>query len=110
MDRYILVTVGRQPTVLWLVALLRAGPFAGRAREFGTHEGQRRRAAPMRHLRTGTPDRLDEAVLLSVLADVKDGDFSVRMPLGWTGLAGKIADTLNDVIAANQALGAELAR
>src|SRR5664280_1865313 len=32
------------------------------------------------------------------------------MPLGWTGMAGKIADTLNDVIAANQTLGAELAR
>jgi len=32
------------------------------------------------------------------------------MPLGWTGLAGKIADTLNDVIAANETLGIELAR
>jgi signal transduction histidine kinase/CheY-like chemotaxis protein/HAMP domain-containing protein len=55
-------------------------------------------------------DQLDEAVLLTVLSDVKNGDFSVRMPLGWTGVAGKIADTLNDVIAANQTLGAELAR
>ncbi len=53
---------------------------------------------------------LDEAMLLSVLSDVKNGDFSVRMPLGWTGLAGKIADTLNDVIAANETLGIELAR
>ena len=32
------------------------------------------------------------------------------MPLEWTGVAGKIADGLNDVIVANQALGAELAR
>jgi signal transduction histidine kinase/HAMP domain-containing protein/ActR/RegA family two-component response regulator len=54
--------------------------------------------------------RLDEAVLLSVLADVKNGDFSVRMPLGWTGVPGKIADRLNDVIAANEMLGIELAR
>src|ERR1039458_7019714 len=53
---------------------------------------------------------LDEAMLLSVLSDVKSGDFSVRMPLGWTGLAGKIADTFNDVIAANETLGIELAR
>ena len=58
----------------------------------------------------GTADRLDEAVLLSVLSDVKSGDFSVRMPLEWTGVAGKIADRLNDVIAANQTLEAELAR
>jgi len=56
------------------------------------------------------PSPLDEKVLLSVLADVKNGDFSVRMPLDWTGVGGKIADTLNDVIAANQTLGAELAR
>ena len=55
-------------------------------------------------------DELDEAVLLGVLADVKNGDFSVRMPLEWTGVAGKIADGLNDVIVANQTLGAELAR
>ena len=53
---------------------------------------------------------LDEAILLGVLSDVRNGDFSVRMPLGWTGVAGKIADTLNDVIAANETLGIELAR
>jgi signal transduction histidine kinase/HAMP domain-containing protein/ActR/RegA family two-component response regulator len=55
-------------------------------------------------------DELDEAVLLTVLADVKRGDFSVRMPLTLTGVPGKIADTLNDVISANQTLGDELAR
>jgi signal transduction histidine kinase/CheY-like chemotaxis protein/HAMP domain-containing protein len=59
---------------------------------------------------TEPADRLDEVMLLSVLSDVKNGDFSVRMPLEWTGVAGKIADRLNDVIAANQSLGAELAR
>jgi hypothetical protein len=32
------------------------------------------------------------------------------MPLEWTGVAGKVADMLNDVIAANQTLGVELAR
>src|SRR6476469_8366688 len=53
---------------------------------------------------------LDEAVLLNVLADVKSGDFTVRMPLEWTGVASKIADRLNDVIAANQTLETELAR
>jgi HAMP domain-containing protein len=32
------------------------------------------------------------------------------MPLEWTGVAGKVADGLNDVIIANQALESELAR
>ena len=61
-------------------------------------------------LGSATTDDLDEAVLLSVLSDVKSGDFSARMPLDWTGVAGKVADRLNDVITANQALGIELAR
>ncbi len=55
-------------------------------------------------------DEVDPGLLLRTLSDVKNGDFSVRLPVEWTGVAGKIADTLNDVIAANQTLGAELAR
>jgi CheY-like chemotaxis protein/HAMP domain-containing protein len=35
------------------------------------------------------------------LAAVKKGDFSARMPLDWTGIDGKIADTLNDIIELN---------
>jgi signal transduction histidine kinase/HAMP domain-containing protein/CheY-like chemotaxis protein len=66
--------------------------------------------AAMINQQVGAADELDEAVLLSVLSDVENGDFSVRMPLGWTGVPGKIADRLNNVIAANEALGAELAR
>jgi signal transduction histidine kinase/HAMP domain-containing protein len=58
----------------------------------------------------GLANELDEAVLLTVLSDVENGDFDVRMPLEWTGVPGKIADTLNRVIAANQTLGDELAR
>jgi hypothetical protein len=59
---------------------------------------------------TPLADQLDPAVLLGVLAQVKGGDFSARMPLEWTGVTGKVADGLNDVIIANQALGPELAR
>ena len=55
-------------------------------------------------------DTVDAKVLLGVLAQVKGGDFTARMPLEWTGVAGKVADGLNDVIIANEALGAELAR
>ena len=38
----------------------------------------------------------------------KRGDFSVRLPDDWTGVAGKIADTFNEVIAKNQRLTLEL--
>lgn len=55
-------------------------------------------------------DPIDAKVLLRVLAQVKAGDFTARMPLDWTGVAGKVADGLNEVIIANQALGAELSR
>jgi signal transduction histidine kinase/CheY-like chemotaxis protein len=65
---------------------------------------------PLGHLQPVSADSLDEVVLLGVLSQVRNGDFSVRMPLEWTGVAGKIADVLNDVIAANQTLGAELAK
>jgi signal transduction histidine kinase/CheY-like chemotaxis protein/HAMP domain-containing protein len=61
-----------------------------------------------------TESRLTDAVvstaLLTVLARVREGDFTARMPLEWTGLAGKIADGVNDVIIGNQSLEAELTR
>ena len=58
----------------------------------------------------GKADRLDQAEMLRVLSEVRSGDFGVRMPLDWIGVPGKIADTLNEVIAANENLAAELAR
>src|SRR5690242_3436880 len=35
--------------------------------------------------------------LLTALLAVKKGDFNVRLPVGWTGIGGKVADTFNDV-------------
>ncbi len=55
-------------------------------------------------------DTIDAEALLSVLARLRAGDFTARMPLAWTGIAGKVADGLNEVIVANQALEVELAR
>jgi signal transduction histidine kinase/HAMP domain-containing protein/ActR/RegA family two-component response regulator len=55
-------------------------------------------------------ERAKFAVLLDVLARVKEGDFRARMPHDWTGLAGKVADDLNDVIIANQTFSDQLAR
>ena len=58
----------------------------------------------------GTMETIDLKEILTVLARVKQGDFTARMPVEWTGLAGKVADTVNDVIMANQAMEAELVR
>ena len=55
-------------------------------------------------------DAIDVKILLSFIAQVKAGDFSARMPLDWTGVAGKVADGLNEVVGANEQIGAELAR
>src|ERR1700691_965822 len=66
--------------------------------------------APVPSRGSSKSDVLDAALFLSVLSRVKTGDFSARMPLEWTGVAGKVADALNDIIASNQALETELAR
>jgi HAMP domain-containing protein/CheY-like chemotaxis protein/signal transduction histidine kinase len=47
---------------------------------------------------TDMAEQLDVKRLLSTLMALKKGDFSVRMPSDWTGVSGKIADTLNDII------------
>src|SRR2546421_685901 len=55
-------------------------------------------------------DALDTAHLLRVLTEFKRGNFGARMPENLTGTDGKIADTLNDIIEANQRLSSELER
>jgi hypothetical protein len=55
-------------------------------------------------------DQLDSKQLLSALTAFKRGDFSTHLPDDRTGIAGKIADTFNDVIRINQRLTEELAR
>jgi HAMP domain-containing protein/CheY-like chemotaxis protein/signal transduction histidine kinase len=47
---------------------------------------------------TRTTDSLNTKLLLKALVAFKKGDFSVRLPGEWTGEAGKIADTLNEII------------
>ncbi len=53
---------------------------------------------------------LDLRELLRALQAVRDGDFSVRLPSDRTGLTGKIVDTFNDIVIANQQLASELDR
>jgi len=49
-------------------------------------------------------------VILSSLQSMRNGDFTVRLPGTWVGLPGKIADTFNDIVAANQHMAQELQR
>src|SRR3569833_236695 len=48
--------------------------------------------------------------ILQSLLTMKDGDFSVRLPVVWTGLPGKIADNFNEIITANEQMAFELKR
>jgi hypothetical protein len=56
------------------------------------------------------PGSVDLSVILGCLQTMRSGDFSVRLPGSWTGLAGKIADTFNDIVAVNQQMAHELRR
>src|SRR6184192_977832 len=58
----------------------------------------------------GALDRLDDKILLSVLTAFKKGNFAVRLPVEWTGIAGRIADAFNDVIELNEKMARELER
>ncbi|HEY4382831.1 MAG TPA: HAMP domain-containing protein [Acidobacteriaceae bacterium] len=57
-----------------------------------------------------SPQGEDLALILESLQTMRDGNFSVRLPVAWTGLKGKIADTFNDIIAANERMAVELKR
>jgi methyl-accepting chemotaxis protein len=55
-------------------------------------------------------DELDVSQLFEVLNAFEKGDFSIRMPIDKTGLAGKVADKLNDIIERNQRMVQEFER
>jgi len=48
------------------------------------------------------------ADLLRVLQAVRAGDFTVRLPIDAVGIEGKIADTFNEIVAANERMAREL--
>ena len=59
---------------------------------------------------TRTSDSLNTKLLLKALVAFKKGDFSVRLPGEWTGEAGKIADTFNDIIELSDRTAKEIDR
>jgi HAMP domain-containing protein/CheY-like chemotaxis protein/signal transduction histidine kinase len=77
------------------------GPSAGREEKEKTNGNSARLAEPA----SG-----DLSIILASLQTMRDGDFSVRLPGSWTGLSGKIADTFNSIVSANQQMADELKR
>src|SRR5689334_20517696 len=53
---------------------------------------------------------LDNRELLRVLSEVRNGNFTARMPFDQIGLSGKICDTLNDIISLNEKMVQEFMR
>ena len=67
----------------------------------------------VRRPRAGVAVRKDEDPLQELLAAmqaVNAGDFSAQLPLHWDGLAGKLAQSFNEIVVANRRLAGELAR
>src|SRR5260370_26641713 len=56
----------------------------------------------------GNPDPSQQ--LLQALQAMRSGDFSVRMTGDRLGIEGKIADTFNEIVAANQRMAQQLER
>ena len=48
--------------------------------------------------------------LLGALTALRQGRTGVRLPLDWTGVAGKVADAFNAVVEQNERLTEELGR
>src|SRR5512141_1027226 len=52
----------------------------------------------------------DTRMLLEALARLRQGDSSVRLPVDWVGVQGKVAQTFNEVVELNERMAEELAR
>ena len=60
------------------------------------------------HDTSGDESEINLRQLLKALHAVRVGDFSVRLPSDQIGLAGKIADTFNDIVTANERMAQQL--
>src|SRR5215468_2293042 len=64
---------------------------------------RRQNSAPANVRRNGAhkddehEDQLDVGKVLAALEALKKGNFSTRLPVAWTGIAGKVADSFNGV-------------
>ena len=52
----------------------------------------------------------DTRTLLEALTRLKQGDATVRLPVEWDGVQGKVSQTFNEVVELNERMAEELAR
>src|SRR6201986_4460693 len=71
----------------------------------GTKAGSKKAAA---NGHAGAGPELNQHELLNALHAMQAGDFSVRLPGHQTGVAGKICDAFNTIVAANQRIAQQL--
>jgi HAMP domain-containing protein/CheY-like chemotaxis protein/signal transduction histidine kinase len=76
--------------------------------DLGSATPSARRRAKVKSYTNGKPDAPQE--LLHALQAMRSGDFSVRMTGDHLGIEGKIADTFNEIVAANQRMAQQLER
>ena len=81
---------------------------AGNANGGGPRAAASLKQSSAQELRGSETSELHE--LLHVLQAMRVGDFSARMPGHQVGLMGKVADTFNDIVAANQRMARQLER
>src|SRR5688572_6587911 len=75
-----------------------------------TQERVRRRTSRALNQAAPSNEEFDLKKLLRALQSVRDGDFTVRLPSDRTGIAGKVADTFNEIVASNQRMAREMER
>src|SRR6266403_1600679 len=76
--------------------------------DLGPASPSARRRSKVQPFTNGKPDPSQE--LLHALQAMRSGDFSVRMTGDHLGIEGKIADTFNEIVAANQRMAQQLER
>src|SRR3974390_1548963 len=76
--------------------------------DLGSATPSARRRSKTKPYTNGKPDPSQE--LLQALQAMRSGDFSVRMTGNHLGIDGKIADTFNEIVAANQRRAQQLER
>ena len=76
--------------------------------DLGPAASSSRRRAKIKPYANGKPDPSQE--LLRALQAMRSGDFSVRMTGDHLGIEGKIADTFNEIVAANERMAQQLER
>src|SRR5580765_3234285 len=65
--------------------------------ESGNRPANGSRVGSDSHNQSESNGHLDGEQILSGLLALKKGNFATKLPLGWTGISGKVADAFNEV-------------